>query len=114
MSAATIKRFLTEVRPSNRGYLFTLQGTQVKQTAFASNHEAEALILQSIAQNEDVFVSLAQFQKDSPKREGTYAEYFASVWIDIDVECGDGKAKPYSTRCKCRSKREPRGGLRAS
>ena len=98
MSASTIKRFLTEVRPSNRGYLFTLQGTQVKQTLFASNHEAEALILKSIARNEDVFVSLAQFKKDSPKRESTYAEYFASVWIDIDVECGDGKAKPYSTR----------------
>jgi hypothetical protein len=97
-SAATIKRFLTEVRPSHRGYLFTLQGTQHKQTPFASNHEAEALILQSIAQNEDVFVSIAQFKKGSKTREGTSAEYFASICTDIDVECGDGKAKPYSTR----------------
>ena len=90
MNPAEIKRFLQAVRPPGRGYLFTLKKKRPKQTAFASNHAAEGSIFKAISQREDVFVSLAQFREDSPKREGAFAEHFASVWVDIDVECGDG------------------------
>jgi putative DNA primase/helicase len=98
MNRAEIRRFLQAVRPPGRGYLFTLKKKRPKQTAFASNHAAEESIFKAISQREDVFVSLAQFREDSPKREGAFAEHFASVWVDIDVECGDGKAKPYASR----------------
>jgi putative DNA primase/helicase len=93
-----IKRFLSEIRPPGRGYLFSLQGKTRQQAVFNSNEEAIALILRSISQSQDTFISLAQFQENSPSREAKYAEYFASCWIDIDVDCGNEKTKPYTSR----------------
>ena len=88
--------WLDAVRPSGRGYLFTLDNNSPKQFVFNDNSDAHTKIDNAIASGQEVFVSLAQFKDDSSGRKAESADSCKSVWLDID--CGESDDKKYKTQ----------------
>ena len=88
--------WLDAVRPSGRGYLFTLDNNSPKQSVFNDNSDAHRKIDDAIEAGQQVFVSLAQFKDDSSGRKAESADSCKSVWLDID--CGEGDDKKYKTQ----------------
>jgi len=102
----TLSQWLEVVRPEGRGYTFSMDSNshgpdeavrktcKKKQELFNTAAEAEPLIKAANARSDNVFITLAKFQDQSPARKAAFADSFKSLWIDVDC----GPEKHYQTK----------------
>ena len=101
-----LSQWIEAVRPEGRGYIFSMDSNShspdesVRKTCnkktrvFSTSADAEILIKADNARNNNIFITLAQFQDCSPGRKAEFTDSFKSLWVDID--CGANKT--YQTK----------------
>ena len=104
--AISLTKWLEAVRPDGRGYTLSIDFNshhpdksvsdtcKKKQEVFNDSLSAEALIGAANSRSDNVFVTLAQFQDQSPGRKAKFADSLKSLWVDVDC----GLTKAYQTK----------------